>query len=181
MWLDTYKKDVGKILVRSRNLESIFDQSRSLVFAWFVFTFFESRNFLPKSLGLRFLTRIWDIWASRQVSDQVYHSPPLYLWVCIREKETKGSLLNDWLLRVLNRTKIRIAKALKKYFYCNRYCRCRHMCSRMVSFPVLQCLYLFRFPTLEPLWLWFFPSICRDGEITKNAWSLLSKQFIYNC
>ena len=69
------KKERGsrKILVGSRNLESIFDQSRSLVFAWFVFTFFESRNFLPKSLGLRFLTRIW---ASRRVSDQVYHSPP---------------------------------------------------------------------------------------------------------
>ena len=41
------KKERGsrKILVGSRNLESIFDQSRSLVFAWFVFTFFESRNF----------------------------------------------------------------------------------------------------------------------------------------
>ena len=149
MWLDTSKKRGSrKILVGSRNLESIFDQSRSLVFAWFVFTFYESRNFLPKSLGLRFLTRIW---ASRRVSDQVYHSPPLYLWVCMREKETKWSLLNDWLLRVLNRTKIRIAKALKKYFYCNRYYRCRRMCSRIVSFRVLQCLHLFRFPTLEPL------------------------------
>ena len=102
-------------------------------FCMVCFYFFESRNFLPKSLGLRFLTRIW---AFQRVSDQVYHSPPLYLSVCMREKETKGSLLNDWLLRVLNRTKIRIAKALKKYFYCNRYYRCRHMCSRMVSFPV---------------------------------------------
>ena len=30
----------------------------SLVFAWFVFTFFESQNFLPSSLWLGFLTRI---------------------------------------------------------------------------------------------------------------------------
>ena len=47
-----------KILAGSRNLGSVFDKSRSLVFAWFVFTFFESRNFLPKSLGLGFLTSI---------------------------------------------------------------------------------------------------------------------------
>ena len=47
-----------KILAGSRNLGSVFDKSRSLVFAWLVFTFFESRNFLPKSLGLGFLTRI---------------------------------------------------------------------------------------------------------------------------
>ena len=52
------KRGSRKILVGSRNIESIFDQSRSLVLAWFVFTFFESRNFLPKSLGVRFLTRI---------------------------------------------------------------------------------------------------------------------------
>ena len=47
-----------KILAESRNLGSVFDKSRNLVFAWFVFTFFESQNFLPKSLGLGFLTRI---------------------------------------------------------------------------------------------------------------------------
>ena len=47
-----------KILAGTRNLGSVFDKSRSLVFAWFVFTFFESRNFLPKSLGLGFLTTI---------------------------------------------------------------------------------------------------------------------------
>ena len=55
-----------KILTGSRNLGSVFDKSRSLVFAWFVFTFFESRHLLPKSLGLGFLTRVS---ASRRVSD----------------------------------------------------------------------------------------------------------------
>ena len=50
--------------------EAFFDKSRSLVFAWFVFTFFESRNFLPKSLGLGFLTRI-------SASLGFYHLPPL--------------------------------------------------------------------------------------------------------
>ena len=49
-----------------------FDKSQSLVFAWFVFTFFESRNFLPKSLGLGFLTRIS---ASRRVSDFTIRHP----------------------------------------------------------------------------------------------------------
>ena len=53
---------LGKILTRSRNLGSIFDKSRSLVFAWFVFTFFESRNFLPKRVS---------------ASLGFYHSPPL--------------------------------------------------------------------------------------------------------
>ena len=57
---------LGKILTGSRNLGSIFDKSRSLVFGWFVSTFFESRNFLPKSLGLGFLARVS---ASRRVSD----------------------------------------------------------------------------------------------------------------
>ena len=52
------KRGSRKIFAGSRNLGSVFDKSRSLVFAWFVFTFFESRNFLPKSLGLGFLTRI---------------------------------------------------------------------------------------------------------------------------
>ena len=60
------KRGSRKILAGSQNLKSVFDKSRSLVSAWFVFTFFESRNFLPKSLGLGFLTRIS---ASRRVSD----------------------------------------------------------------------------------------------------------------
>ena len=55
-----------EILAGSQNLGSVFDKSRNLVFAWFVFTFSDSRNFLPKSLGLGFLTRIS---ASRQVSN----------------------------------------------------------------------------------------------------------------
>ena len=66
------KRGSRKILVGSRNIESIFDQSRSLVLAWFVFTFFESRNFLPKSLGVRFLTRIS---ASRRVPDFTIRHP----------------------------------------------------------------------------------------------------------
>ena len=59
------KRGSRKVLLGSRNLESVFDQSQSLVFAWFVFTFFESQNSLPQSLGLRFLTRIsasWQVW-----------------------------------------------------------------------------------------------------------------------
>ena len=51
------KRGSRKILAGSQNLGSIFDKSRSLVFSWFAFTFLESRNFSPKSLGLRFLTR----------------------------------------------------------------------------------------------------------------------------
>ena len=51
------KRESRKILAGSRNLGSIFDKSRSLVFSWFAFTFLESRNFSPKSLGLGFLTR----------------------------------------------------------------------------------------------------------------------------
>ena len=66
------KRGSRKILAGSRNLGSVFDKSRSLVFAWFVFTFFESRNFSPKSLGLGFLTRIS---ASRRVSDFTIRHP----------------------------------------------------------------------------------------------------------
>ena len=65
------KRGSQKILAGSRNLGSVFDKSRSLVFAWFVFTFFESWNFLP-SLGLGFLTRIS---ASRRVSDFTIRHP----------------------------------------------------------------------------------------------------------
>ena len=66
------KRGSRKILAGSRNLGSVNDKSRSRVFAWFVFTFFESRNFLPKSLGLGFLTRIS---ASRRVSDFTIRHP----------------------------------------------------------------------------------------------------------
>ena len=67
-------KNVGsrKTLAGSRNLGSIFDKSRSLVFSWFVFTFFESRNVSPKSLGLGFLTRMS---ASQQVLDFTIRHP----------------------------------------------------------------------------------------------------------
>ena len=69
------KRGSRKILAGSRNLGSIFDKSRSLVFAWFVFTFFESQNFLPKSLGFGFLTRIS---ASRWVSDFTIRHPSFW-------------------------------------------------------------------------------------------------------
>ena len=61
-----------KILAGSRNLGSVFDKSQCLMFAWFVFTFFESRNFLPKSLGLGFITTIS---ASRQVLNFTIRHP----------------------------------------------------------------------------------------------------------
>ena len=51
-----------KILAGSWNLGNVFDKSWSLVSAWFVFTFFESWNFLPKSLWVEFLTRISVSW-----------------------------------------------------------------------------------------------------------------------
>ena len=41
---------VSKNFGRISKSRKRFDQSQSLVFAWFAFTFFESRNFLPKSL-----------------------------------------------------------------------------------------------------------------------------------
>ena len=66
------KRGSRNILAGSRNLGNVFDKSRSLVFSWFVFTFFESRNFSPKSLGLGFLTRIS---ASRRVSDFTIRHP----------------------------------------------------------------------------------------------------------
>ena len=52
------KRGSRKILAGSRNPGSVFDKSQRLVISWFAFTFFESRNFSPKSLGLGFLTRI---------------------------------------------------------------------------------------------------------------------------
>ena len=70
------KSGSRKILAGSRNLGSVFDKSQNLVFAWFVFTFFESRNFLPKSLGLGFLTRV-------SASLGFYHSPPLQWYLLL--------------------------------------------------------------------------------------------------
>ena len=67
-----------------------FDKSRSLVFAWFVFTFFESRTFLPKSLGLGFLTRVS---ASRRVSDFTIRHP-FYL-VCFSVVTQRSSPLDQ--------------------------------------------------------------------------------------
>ena len=66
-----------KILAGSQNLESVFDKSQSLVFSWFVFTLLESRNFLSRSLGLGFLTRIL---ASRRVSDFTICHPEERPW-----------------------------------------------------------------------------------------------------
>ena len=59
-------------MVESGNVESFFDMSRSLIFAWFDFYFFESRNMLSRSLGLGFLTRIS---ASRRVSNFTIRHP----------------------------------------------------------------------------------------------------------
>ena len=59
-------------------LGNVFDKSWSLVSAWFVFTFFESRNFLPESLGVEFLTRIS---VPRRVSDFTIRHPFLRVWM----------------------------------------------------------------------------------------------------
>ena len=76
------KRGSRKIMAGCRNLGSVFDESRSLVFPWFVFICFESRNFLPKSLGLGFLTRIS---ASRRVSDFTIRHPYIS-WSQVREE-----------------------------------------------------------------------------------------------
>ena len=77
--LSIHKIGIGQVtvgvvngLAGSRNLGSALDKSRSLVYSWFVFTFFESRNISPKSLGLGFLTRIS---ASLRVSDFTIRHP----------------------------------------------------------------------------------------------------------
>ena len=59
-------------------LGNVFDKSWSLVSAWFVFTFFESGNFLSKSLRVEFLTRIS---VSRRVSDFTIRHPFLRVWM----------------------------------------------------------------------------------------------------
>ena len=72
------KRGSWKILAGSWNLGNVFDKSWSLVSAWFVFTFFESRNFLSKSLRVEFLTRIS---VSRRVSDFTIRHPFLRVWM----------------------------------------------------------------------------------------------------
>ena len=80
--LKTPSWEARKTMAGSRNRGSVFDESRSLVFPWFVFICVESRNFLPKSLGLGFLTRIS---ASRRLgvsaSPGFYDLPPLHILV----------------------------------------------------------------------------------------------------
>ena len=89
------KRGSRKILAGSRNLGSVFDKSRSLVFAWFVFTFFESRNFLLKSLGLGFLTRISE---SRRVSDFTIRHPLECFFSCLVKFPAPKA--NSWRRRV---------------------------------------------------------------------------------
>ena len=48
------KRGSRKILAVSRNLGSIFDKSRSLVFAWFVFTFLSLETFYQRVSGSDF-------------------------------------------------------------------------------------------------------------------------------
>ena len=71
------------MLAGSRNLESVFDKSRSLVFAWFVFAFFESRNFLPRSL----LDKLWD--ASHGISPFIQIKWSCTIRVIVRNKGSK--------------------------------------------------------------------------------------------
>jgi len=48
------KRGSRKILSGSRNLGSIYDKSRSLVFSWFVFTFLSLETFYPTVSGSDF-------------------------------------------------------------------------------------------------------------------------------
>ena len=84
------KSGSRKIWAGSRNLGSVFDKSRSLIFTWFVFTFFESRNFLPKSLGLGFLTRIS---VSRRVLDFTIRHPYCLQQLLVCKAEHKQTTL----------------------------------------------------------------------------------------
>ena len=100
------KRGSRKILAGSRNLGSVFDKSRSLVFSWFVFTFFESRNFSPKSLRLGFLTRIL---ASRQVSDfTIRHFSSGTVHSCYTDptQATVRLVIRD--LRILRQERLRV-------------------------------------------------------------------------
>ena len=75
------KRGSQKILAGPQNLGCFFDKSQSLIFSWFVYIFLESQNFLTKSLGLGFLTRISASW--RVLDFTICHSsffhPPLTL------------------------------------------------------------------------------------------------------
>ena len=62
-------ENFGKI---SKSRKRFWEVSKSRFGMFFFFTFFESRNFLPKSLGLGFLIRIS---ASRRVSDFTIRHP----------------------------------------------------------------------------------------------------------
>ena len=62
----------GEWYLEKRGSRKILAGSRNLVFAWFGFTLFESRNLLPRCLRLGFLTRIS---ASRRVSDFTIRQP----------------------------------------------------------------------------------------------------------
>ena len=66
------KRGCRKILTGSRNLESVFGKSRSLVFAWLHFYFFEFRNFTKESRA-----RIFNKDLGVSASLGFYHSPPL--------------------------------------------------------------------------------------------------------
>ena len=48
------KRGSRKSLAGSRNLGSVFDKSRSLVFSWFVFTFLSLENFHQRVSGSDF-------------------------------------------------------------------------------------------------------------------------------
>ena len=48
------KRGSRKILAGSRNLGSVFDKSRSLVFAWFLFTFLSLETFYQRVSGSDF-------------------------------------------------------------------------------------------------------------------------------
>ena len=106
------KRGSRKILAGSRNLGSVFDKSRSLVFAWFVFTFFESRNFLPKSLGFGFLTRIL---ASRRVSDFTIRHP--YLCNPSSDRENQYKKYRNKLISSL--------RAAKRIYYAKKLEECK--------------------------------------------------------
>ena len=65
------KRGSRKILAGSRNLGSVFDKSRNLVFAWFVFTFLSLETFYQRVSG----SDNYDLGVSANLG--FYHSPPL--------------------------------------------------------------------------------------------------------
>ena len=68
------KRGSRRILAGSRNLESIFDKSRSIVFAWFVFTFSSLKLFTKESRS-----RIFNQDLGVSVGLGFYHSLPLIM------------------------------------------------------------------------------------------------------